>query len=97
VLSYLRLMALGMVSSGLGMAMNVMTELALKLPYIGIIVAILVFTGGHLLNLVLAVLGAFVHTMRLQFVEFFPKFLAGGGRQFEPLRKEYKHISLETA
>ncbi len=97
VLSYLRLMALGMVSSGLGMAMNVMTELAAKLPFIGIIVAILVFAGGHLLNLVLAVLGAFVHTMRLQFVEFFPKFLAGGGRQFEPLRKEYKHISLETA
>jgi V/A-type H+-transporting ATPase subunit I len=37
-------------------------------------------------------LGAFVHTLRLQYVEFFPKFLAGGGRAFEPLNKKYEHI-----
>lgn len=93
VLSYLRLMALGMVSSGLAMAVNLIAGLTLKIPYgIGIVVMILVFVGGHGFNLILSVLGAFVHTMRLQFVEFFPKFLVGGGRTFQPLCKEYKHI-----
>ena len=93
VLSYLRLMALGMVSSGLAMAVNLIAGLTLKIPYgIGILVMILVFIGGHGFNLILSVLGAFVHTMRLQFVEFFPKFLVGGGRAFQPLCKEYKHI-----
>ena len=97
VLSYLRLMALGMVSSGLGMAINVIAELTLKIPYVGIFVMLLIFIGGHGFNLILSILGAFVHTMRLQFVEFFPKFLASGGRTFEPLHKEYEHIYLETA
>ena len=93
VLSYLRLMALGMVSSGLAMAVNLIAGLTLKIPYgIGIVLMILVFIGGHGFNLILSVLGAFVHTMRLQFVEFFPKFLVGGGRAFQPLCKEYKHI-----
>ncbi len=93
VLSYLRLMALGMVSSGLAMAVNLIAQLTLKIPYgIGIVVMILVFVGGHAFNLILSVLGAFVHTMRLQFVEFFPKFMVGGGRTFQPLCKEYKHI-----
>jgi V/A-type H+-transporting ATPase subunit I len=93
VLSYLRLMALGMVSSGLAMAVNLIAGLTLKIPYgIGILVMILVLIGGHGFNLILSVLGAFVHTMRLQFVEFFPKFLVGGGRAFQPLCKEYKHI-----
>jgi len=93
VLSYLRLMALGMVSSGLAMAVNLIAGLTLKIPYgIGIVLMILVFIGGHGFNLILSVLGAFVHTMRLQFVEFFPKFLVGGGKAFQPLCKEYKHI-----
>jgi V/A-type H+-transporting ATPase subunit I len=56
---------------------------------------IVVLVGGHGFNLMLSILGAFVHTMRLQYVEFFPKFFAGGGKTFEPLRKEYKHIYLK--
>jgi len=95
VLSYLRLMALCMVGAGMGMAVNLIAKIALDLPYVGILVAIAVFIGGHGFNLALSVLGAFVHTMRLQYVEFFPKFFAGGGRAFEPLSKEYKHICLK--
>jgi V/A-type H+-transporting ATPase subunit I len=56
----------------------------------------LILIGGHGFNLVLSLLGAFVHTMRLQYVEFFPKFFVGGGRAFEPLHKEYKHISIKN-
>lgn len=97
VLSYLRLMALGLVSSGLAMSINLMAKMVLKMPYgIGIIIAIIIFVIGHTGNLVLSALGAFVHTMRLQFVEFFPKFLVGGGRPFEPLRKEYKYVYIKN-
>jgi len=96
VLSYLRLMALGMVTAGLAMAINVITEIAGRIPFVGIIAALLVFVGGHLFNMAINALGAFVHTLRLQYVEFFPKFLIGGGRQFEPLAKQYRHIYIHS-
>jgi len=97
VLSYLRLMALGMVGAGLAMAINVIAQVAGGIPWIGPIIAILIFVGGHVFNLILSILSAFVHTLRLQYVEFFPKFLASGGREFTPLAKEYKHIYIEKA
>lgn len=96
VLSYLRLMALGMVTAGLAMAINVIAEIAGEVPYgIGIVLMVLVFVGGHAFNLAINALGAFVHTLRLQYVEFFPKFIVGGGKLFEPLSKEYKYIYIQ--
>jgi len=96
VLSYIRLMALGMVTAGLAMAINVMAELALGIPYgIGIVAMILVLIGGHGFNIAINTLGAFVHTLRLQYAEFFPKFFIGGGKLFEPLSKEYKHVYIK--
>ena len=92
VLSYVRIMALGMVSSGFGMAVNILVTLVGGVPYVGWLLGALMFVSGHLFNLALSVLGSFVHSMRLQFVEFFPKFFEGGGKQFEPLKKEYKYI-----
>ena len=95
VLSYLRLMALGMVTAGLAMAINVIVIICGKIPYIGILIAVLVFVGAHTFNLAINALGAFVHTLRLQYVEFFPKFFVGGGKQFQPLSKQYKHIYIK--
>ncbi|UCE99699.1 MAG: hypothetical protein JSV82_01130 [Planctomycetota bacterium] len=98
VLSYIRLMALGMVTAGLAVAINVMAQLALNIPYgIGILAMVLVLIGGHGLNMAINALGAFVHTLRLQYAEFFPKFFVGGGKLFEPLSKKYKHIYIEKA
>ena len=93
VLSYLRLMALGMVTGGLAMAFNVMaTTVSEKGTVTGYIMMVVILIGGHVFNTLISGLSAFVHTIRLQFVEFFPKFLEGGGIQFKPLEKEYKHI-----
>jgi len=96
VLSYIRLMALGMVTAGLAMAINVMAGLALDIPYgIGVVLMILVLVGGHGFNIAINALGAFVHTLRLQYAEFFPKFFVGGGKLFEPLSKKYKNIYIK--
>lgn len=92
VLSYLRLMALGMVTAGLAMAVNIIAKIAMDIPVVGFIVMIVVLVIGHGFNIALSGLSAFVHTLRLQYVEFFPKFLIGGGRLFQPLTKTYKHI-----
>jgi V/A-type H+-transporting ATPase subunit I len=94
-LSYARLMALGMVGSGFGMAVNVLVKLVADVPYAGWLIGAVIFVVGHLFNIALSILGAFVHTMRLQFVEFFPKFFTGGGRDFIPLRKKYRHIQVK--
>jgi len=96
VLSYLRLMALGMVTAGLAMAINVIADIALDIPWgLGIVAMIIVLSVGHGFNLAISGLSAFVHTLRLQYVEFFPKFFVGGGRLFQPLAKQYKHIYIK--
>lgn len=97
VLSYLRLMALGMVTAGMAMAINIIAKIALDIPYgIGIILAILILVCGHVFNMAFSTLSAFVHTLRLQYAEFFPKFFTGGGREFRPLRKNYKYVQIKT-
>jgi len=96
VLSYLRLMALGMVTAGLAMAINIIADISLDIPWgLGIVAMIIVLSLGHGFNLALSGLSAFVHTLRLQYVEFFPKFFVGGGRLFQPLAKQYKHIYIK--
>ncbi|HPC93720.1 MAG TPA: V-type ATP synthase subunit I [Sedimentisphaerales bacterium] len=97
VLSYIRLMALGMVTAGFGMAVNSIVMQVMKLGVPGWILGIVIFVGGHVFNIANSCLSAFVHSMRLQFVEFFTKFLQGGGREFEPLRKEYRHIQVDRS
>jgi V/A-type H+-transporting ATPase subunit I len=96
ILSYVRLMALGMVGAGFGMAVNVLVKLVADAPYVGWLLGALVFVAGHVFNLGLSMLGAFVHTLRLQFVEYFPKFFQGGGREFAPLRNRYRYVLIES-
>ncbi|MDI6840681.1 MAG: V-type ATP synthase subunit I [bacterium] len=95
ILSYSRLMALGLVTAGLAMTVNILVELVSKMPVIGIVLAPIAFVFGHLLSIGINVLGAFVHSLRLQYAEFFTKFFDGGGKAFKPFRKEAKYILVE--
>ena len=89
-LSYARLMALGLCTYGIALAINVLADMCYGIAYIGIIAAALIFVIGHLVNLVLQVLGSFVHSLRLHYVEFFSKFYITGDYE-----DEYKPFKLE--
>jgi len=92
VLSYSRLLALGLATSVIAMVVNTLCQTALGIPWIGWLFAALIFVGGHLFNLGISFLGGFVHSMRLQFVEFFSKFFKSGGKPFKPFELENKYV-----
>lgn len=85
-LSYARLMALGLVSFGLAVAINALAKMTWGIDYVGWIFAVGIFIFGHLFSFVLNLMGAFAHGIRLHFVEFFGKFYSGGGDDFAPFR-----------
>lgn len=95
VLSYSRLMALGLATGIIAFIINTIAVIFRDLiPYAGWVVWFLILIGGHLFNLGINALGGFIHSGRLQFVEFFPKFMEGGGEKFEPLRRESKYFEI---
>ena len=86
VLSYLRLYALGLAGAKLGEAFNAIGTLALGDGGVNWIFFILIVVVGHVLNLAMCVLGAFVHPLRLNFLEFFKNSgYEGAGRKYNPL------------
>ncbi|MEG7530274.1 MAG: V-type ATP synthase subunit I [Hungatella sp.] len=94
ILSYSRLLALGLATSVISTVFNKMGSMVgNSIP--GVIVFILVFLAGHSLNLAINALGAYVHTNRLQFVEFFGKFYEGGGRKFAPFAIHTKYYKVK--
>jgi len=95
VLSYSRLLALGLATAIIGMAVNTIAGLTSGIPYIGIVFAIIILVVGHVFNLGINTLGSFIHSGRLQFVEFFGKFLEGGGVPFRPLSRESRFVRLK--
>jgi V/A-type H+-transporting ATPase subunit I len=85
LVSYSRIMALGLASAVLGQVMNILGTM-MGNSFIGFIFMILIFIVGHGLNIAINVLGSFVHTSRLQYIEFFSKFYDEGGRAFQPVK-----------
>lgn len=92
VLSYSRLLALGLATTVIAMVVNTLCQTALGIPWVGWLFAALIFAGGHLFNLGISFLGGFVHSMRLQFVEFFSKFFKSGGKPFKPFELESNYV-----
>ena len=94
VLSYSRLLALGLAT---GVIASVINQMGSMLPnnVIGVIAFIVIFIVGHALNLAINLLGAYVHTNRLQFVEFFGKFYEGGGEPFRPFKENTKYADVK--
>jgi V/A-type H+-transporting ATPase subunit I len=85
ILSYARLMALGLCTTGIAMTVNVLAGMLYGVGSVGILLAVLIFAIGHLFNFVINAMGSFVHGLRLHYVEFFTKFYQSGGNEFTPL------------
>lgn len=94
VLSYSRLLALGLATGVIGSVINKMAAMAPKGLLRPLIFTIIVIIG-HALNIAINALGAYVHTNRLQYVEFFGKFYEGGGRMFKPFGMNTKYYKIK--
>jgi V/A-type H+/Na+-transporting ATPase subunit I len=94
VLSYSRLLALGLATGVIGSVINKMAAMTAGAP-LGPLWFIIVVVGGHALNIAINALGAYVHTNRLQYVEFFGKFYEGGGRMFQPFGMKTKYYKVK--
>lgn len=94
VLSYSRLLALGLAT---GVIASVINQMGSMLPnnVIGVVLFAVIFIVGHSMNLAINLLGSYVHTNRLQFVEFFGKFYEGGGRPFHPFKPDTKYVDIK--
>ena len=93
LVSYTRLMALGLAGGSIAGALNLLIG---SLPGVAAIVfAPLLFLFAHVFNLGLSLLGAYVHTARLQYVEYFGKFYEGGGKPFKAFKVSEKFVNIK--
>ncbi|NLY18118.1 MAG: V-type ATP synthase subunit I, partial [Clostridiaceae bacterium] len=94
VLSYSRLLALGLATGIIASIVNQMAVMFDLPGAIKAIAAILILLVGHSINFAINALGAYVHSCRLQYLEFFGKFFEGGGVAFKPLKANTKYITV---
>jgi len=109
ILSYSRLWALGLVTGVMAGTINliaiqfsqiipsiipIIDKISLIKIIISSLILVIIFVCGHLVSLLMNLLGAFVHPLRLQFVEFFSKFFKSGGSNFRPFKIETKYINI---
>ncbi|MHB1454938.1 MAG: V-type ATP synthase subunit I [Saccharofermentanales bacterium] len=93
ILSYTRILALSLATGVIAMVVNMLGGIA-GFGFIGILLFVAVGLLGHTLNLALSTLGCYVHTSRLQYVEFFSKFYEGGGRMWNPMSIKTRYIQI---
>ncbi len=98
LLSYSRLFGLGLSGGVVAMVVNMICSVIIDLigiPAIGYIICIPVFAVGHLFNIAISTLGAYVHNCRLQYIEFYGKFYQGSGHLFVPFGAKTKYTYLD--
>lgn len=94
VLSYSRLLALGLATGVIGGVINKMAAMTAG-SLLGPLIFTIIIIFGHTINIAINLLGAYVHTNRLQYVEFFGKFYEGGGRSFNPFTMKTKYYKIK--
>ena len=94
ILSYSRLLALGLATGVIASVIDMLALMVGGIPAIGFLLGIIIFCFGHIFNLVINTLGSFIHSGRLQFVEFFSKFFEAGGRKYQPFKFESKYFEI---
>ncbi|MBI2660110.1 V-type ATP synthase subunit I [Candidatus Woesearchaeota archaeon] len=84
ILSYARLMAIGLSSVILAVIINDSAKEFFHQGGFFVLIGILVLIIGHAINIMLGLLGSFLHSLRLHYVEFFSKFFHGGAKKYQP-------------
>ena len=97
VLSYSRLLALGLATGVIAGVMNTLALMIKEIPIVGIVGFFGVLLVGHMFNLFVSGLSAFVHSIRLQFMEFFTKFYTGGGELLTEFSEKRKYTYIRGA
>ncbi len=95
ILSYSRILALMMSSGVVGMVMNMLAGMV-QGSAVGWFFSLLIYLVGHIFNLAMGLLSAYVHASRLQYIEFYGKFYDGGGYAFEPLAVQPRYTEVRT-
>ncbi|MFW0861708.1 MAG: V-type ATP synthase subunit I [Dethiobacter sp.] len=93
VLSYSRLLALGLATGVIAIAINTMAGLLQGSPFLFVPMVIILIVG-HTFNLVINTLGSYIHSSRLQYIEFYNRFYEGGGRRFVPFQLKTRHLEV---
>ncbi len=96
VLSYSRLFGLGLTTAVLGLVVNEIVFIFAGIPFIGFLLASVIFIAGHAGNMAINLMGGYIHTSRLQYLEFFTKFFESGGRPFSPFREMRNYTYLDN-
>ncbi len=98
ILSYARLLALGIATGYLAMVFNTLCSMLMGgsgvMKFVGFLIAVVLLVALHIFSIAINTLGTFVHCARLQYVEFFGKFYEEGGRAFKPLQYKTKHVQI---
>ncbi|MDR3255432.1 MAG: V-type ATP synthase subunit I [Synergistaceae bacterium] len=95
ILSYSRLLALGLGSAAIAMVVNMLTHMVSDaIPVVGVVLGIVIFIIGHVFGMAINILGAFIHSLRLQYVEFFGKFYESSGEDFAPLAISTQYVRI---
>jgi len=84
VMSYARLMAIGLSSVILAVIVNEQSKEFFHKGHFFILVGVMILIVGHVINIMLGLLGSFLHSLRLHYVEFFSKFFHGGAKKYQP-------------
>lgn len=94
ILSYSRLLALGLCTGVIATVINTLGTIP-ENKAVKLCLLVPVFLFGHVVNMAINLIGTYVHTNRLQYVEFFAKFYEGGGRAFTPLKADTKYFKFK--